>query len=87
MQSFEGQAEQRASARVAVDTLAAIAPEQAIYVADQFGIGRDDGYLEHLVQIWATANPAEATRWIEAQPDGPRTEQLRRRIELVRAQR
>ena len=87
MHSFEAEAERHASARVAVDTLAAVAPEQAIYVADQFGIGRDDGSLEHLVQLWATANLGEATRWIEAQPDGPRTEQLRRRIELVRAQR
>jgi len=78
--------EQRAGAGVAVDSLAASAPAQAIQLADQFGIGRDDGYLEHLVQIWATENLDDAERWIATQPEGPKTEQLRARIELVREQ-
>src|SRR5204862_32146 len=79
-------AERHASASTAVASLAAIAPEQAIYVADEFGIGRDDGYLEHMVQIWATENMDEASRWIDAQPAGPKTDQLRTRIEQVRQQ-
>ena len=56
--------EQRAGASSAVETLAASAPDQAIHVADQFGVGRDDGYLEHLVQIWATEDLDAAERWI-----------------------
>ena len=40
-------------------------PAQAIAVADQFGIGRDDGSLEHMVQIWATENPDEAMQWLD----------------------
>lgn len=85
MNSLE-QADRTASATIATRTLAAINPAQAIAVADQFGVGRDDGSLEHMVQIWATEKPNEAMRWIEAQPPGePRTAQLRARIEHVRS--
>jgi hypothetical protein len=77
--------ERRASATAAVESIAASAPAQAIDVADQFGIGRDNGYLEHLVQVWATENPDAAERWIATQPDDQKTAQLRARIELVRA--
>ena len=81
------QADRTASATIAMRTLAAIDPAQAIAVADQFGIGRDDGSLEHMVQIWATERPDEAMRWIEGQPPGdPRTAQLRARIEHGRLQ-
>lgn len=73
--------ERRASATIAMRTLAASDPAQAIRVADLFGVGRDDGSLEHMVQIWATENPREATRWLESQPaNDPRTAQLRARI-------
>ena len=85
MNSFE-EPERRASAAAAVDALAAAAPGQAIELADRFGIGRDDGYLEHLVQIWATEDLAAAERWIAAQPVGAGTDQLRARIERVREQ-
>lgn len=79
--------ERKAGATTAVRTLAASSPAQAIEVADRFGLGRDDGSLEHLVQIWATENPDEAARWIDSQPpNDPRTVQLRARIEQVRAQ-
>ena len=87
MKSFENTGERQASARVAVQSLAATSPGEAIDVADQFGIGRDDGSLEHLVQIWAEDDLDAATRWLESQPAGPRTEQLRARIEQVRAAR
>lgn len=80
MNSLEA-ADRRASATIAMRTLAAIEPAQAIAVADQFDIGRDDGSLEHMVQIWAAEKPDEAMRWIEGQPTGePHTEQLRARI-------
>jgi len=84
MNSLE-QADRTTCATIAMRTLAAINPAQAIAVADQFGVGRDDGSLEHMVQIWATEKPDEAMRWIEEQPPGePRTAQLRARIEQAR---
>ena len=86
MKSLESSVEQRAAAQVAVSSLAAIDPGQAIYVADQFGIGQDDGYVEHLVQIWAEEDVEGATRWLESQPAGPRTDRLRERIRQVREQ-
>jgi hypothetical protein len=64
MNSLE-QADRTASATIAMRTLAAIDPAQAIAVADQFGVGRDDGSLEHIVQIWAMEKPDEAMRWIK----------------------
>ena len=84
LKSFENEAERRASAQVAVQTLAAVAPGQAIYVADQLGVGRDDGYLEHMVQMWAEGDLDEAERWLAGQPDDARTAPLRARIEQVR---
>jgi hypothetical protein len=86
MGSLEDESEREAAATLAMRTLAATAPAEAIEVADRFGIGRNDGSLEHLVQIWATENPEEALRWVDSQPPAdPRTAQLRARIELVRA--
>jgi hypothetical protein len=87
MKSLEDEKERIRVARVAVDSLAPFAPEQAIYVADQFEVGRDDGYLEHLVQVWAEAALPEAERWLANQPDDARTARLRARIERVRDQR
>ncbi len=87
MKSLENEAERQQSAETAVASLAAIAPEQAIYVADQFGIGRDNGYLEHMVQMWAEGNINEAERWLASQPDDARTAPLRARIERVREQK
>ncbi|WP_116812190.1 hypothetical protein [Steroidobacter cummioxidans] len=79
-------ADRRTSATIATRTLAATNPAQAIAVADQFGVGRDDGSLEHMVQIWATEKPDEAMRWLEEQPPGEqRTGQLRARIEHARS--
>lgn len=87
MKSLEDVGERTHAAQVAVDSLSAIAPEQAIYVAHQFGVGLDNGYLEHLVQIWAEASLPEAERWLATQPDDPRIAPLRARIELVRDRR
>ena len=87
MGSFENEWERKASATIAMRTLAAIEPAQAIAVADQFGVGRDDGSLEHIVQIWATENLDEAVKWLETQPDNANNAKLRARIEQVREQR
>ncbi|GFE89845.1 hypothetical protein [Steroidobacter agaridevorans] len=85
MSSLE-QADRTASVIIATRALAAINPAQAITLADQFGVGSDDGSLEHIVQIWAAEKPDEAVRWIEGQPPGePRTAQLRARIEHGRS--
>jgi len=86
MGTFESEAERRAGATIAMRTLAAIEPAQAIAVADQFDVGRDDGSLEHIAQIWATEDPEAATKWLETQPDNARTAPLRARIEQVREQ-
>jgi hypothetical protein len=85
MGSLEGE-ERSASAIIAMRTLAAIEPAQAVAVADEFDVGRDDGSLEHIVQMWATENLEECARWLRTQPDNPRTVQLRARVEQVRAQ-
>ena len=87
MGSFQNEWEREASATIAMRTLAAIEPAQAVAVADQFGIGRDDGSLEHIVQIWATENFDECAKWLETQPDNAQTSQLRARVEQVRKQR
>jgi hypothetical protein len=78
--------ERRSAAYAAARAIAAAAPEQALYVAGEFDIGRDDGYLEHLIQIWATENFHGAERWLAAQPPGPRRDQLAARIDHVRRQ-
>jgi hypothetical protein len=77
--------ERRAGAAAAVDALAASAPDQAIHFADRFDIGRDDGYLEQLVHMWATEDLAAAERWLATQPDGPQTTRLRARVDRLRA--
>ncbi|MES1263659.1 MAG: hypothetical protein ABUL69_04840 [Peristeroidobacter soli] len=87
MGSIENEGERKASATVAMRTLAAIEPAQAVSVADQFGVGRDDGSLEHIVQIWATENLDASLKWLETQPDNAQTAQLRARIEHVQEQR
>jgi hypothetical protein len=84
MKMIDSETERRESATVAVAALAAVSPGQAIRLAEEFGIGRDDGYQLRLVQIWAEGDIDAATRWIEGQPPGEHTEQLRARIEQVR---
>jgi hypothetical protein len=75
------------AAAVAVRTLAAQSPEQAFAAADRFDIGRDDGSLEYIAQIWAETDPAAARRWAEAQPLDSRNAPLRVRIEQTIARR
>jgi hypothetical protein len=72
--------ERAAAARVAVRALAAISPAQAIDAADRLEVGRDDGSVEYILQIWAAESPREARRWLENQPDNSRTAQLLARL-------
>ena len=77
--------DRRAAAMVAMRTLAAQSPEQAIIVADRFDVGRDDGSLEYIVRIWAETDPDSARRWAQRQPAGSRNASLRARVEQVAA--
>jgi hypothetical protein len=70
------EAERRSSAYSAVRAIAAATPGQAIAVADQFGVGHDDGYVDWLVQGWVRENPQAVTHWLATQPDGPRKRQV-----------
>lgn len=76
--------ERRAAAYAAVRTIAPESPEQALYVANQFDIGYDDGYLAQLVERWAVDEPRRATDWLATQPDGPRKRLLAPKIENTR---
>jgi hypothetical protein len=85
MASFEEEWERKASATIAMRALAAINPAQAVALADEFDVGREDGSLEYIVQIWATEDFDGCARWLATQPDNAQTAQLRVRVEQVRA--
>jgi hypothetical protein len=62
-------------------------PGRAIEVSDVFGIGRNDGTVDHIAQLWAIQNLQAALDWTEAQPSGPQRDQILARIVAVEAQR
>lgn len=66
--------------------VAQVDPARAIGISDQFGIGRKDGTVEHMVQLWATENLQESLKWAENQLQGPRRDQLVARIATVQAE-
>jgi hypothetical protein len=80
------EAERMSAANTAVAVIASRDPPGAIELADQLGAGRNDGSLEHLVQLWAVEDPEAAWRWIQTQPEGPRSDDLRARINRARQQ-
>ena len=80
------EAERKSAANTAVGAIASRDPAGAIALADELGVGRDDGSVEHLAQLWAVEGPEGAWRWIETQPEGPRTDELRARIRQARQQ-
>lgn len=84
IKSLESEAERRDAAEAAVATLAAYTPDQAIAVAEEFGVGRQNGYLEHLAQIWAESDLPAAEAWASSQRDNPQSAPLRARIDAVR---
>jgi hypothetical protein len=85
MESLEP-AERQAAAYDAVRALAPVAPDQAIHVADAFGIGRDDGFIDKLMLVWASDNIHQVERWMATLPEGPRTDALRTTLERARRQ-
>jgi hypothetical protein len=50
-------------------------------------VGRDDGTLAHIAQLWAEEKPAAAAAWAEKQPAGSLRDAVRARIALVQAAR
>jgi hypothetical protein len=62
-------------------------PARAVLISDQFGIGRKDGTVEHIVQLWATENLQESLSWAENQLQGPQRDQLVARIATVQAEK
>jgi hypothetical protein len=56
-------ADRSAGGMAAVRTLAASSPPEAIRVADELNIGRDDGSVDHILQLWAASEPDAARRW------------------------
>jgi len=62
-------------------------PGHAIEVSDVFGIGRNDGTVEHIALLWATQNLQAALEWSEAQPPGPPRDQILARIVTVETER
>jgi hypothetical protein len=69
-----------------VSQVAQADPGHAIEVADLFGIGRNDGTVEHIAQLWAAENLKASLHWVEAQPPGAGRDQLLARIIAVQAQ-
>ena len=61
-------------------------PARAVAISDQFGIGRKDGTVEHMVQLWARENLQESLSWAENQPQDPQRDQLVARIATVQAE-
>jgi hypothetical protein len=62
-------------------------PGHAIEVSDVLGVGRNDGTVEHIAQLWANQNLQAALDWTEAQPPGPQRDQILARIVTVEADR
>jgi hypothetical protein len=67
--------------------LAASDPAAAIEISDLMDVGRDDGTLAHIAQLWAEENPSAAEAWAKKQPASPLRDDLLARIALVRAAR
>lgn len=85
LDTLDDDADRRAAATVVMRALAAQSPEQAIIAADRFGVGRDDGSLEYIVQIWAETDLESARQWAQRQVDDPRNASLRARVAQVAA--
>lgn len=62
-------------------------PGHAIEVSDVLGIGRNDGTVEHIAQLWAIQDLQAALDWTAAQPAGPQRDQVLARIVPVEAAR
>jgi hypothetical protein len=82
---LEDRTDRKSAATAIMSRLAVSDPAAAIEVAQQFDVGRDDGTLEHLTQIWAEEHPDDALSFVQAQPPGPARDRLLARLALVQA--
>ena len=78
--SLQDLGERKLAAEAATSALARSDTARAIALADRFAIGRDDGTVEHLAQLWFAENPTAALNWIKAQPAGAHRDQLMARL-------
>jgi len=85
--TLEDDGERKLAAADAVSHIAPSDPAAAIEISDLFNIGRDDGTLEHITQVWAEEHLEDALKWAEAQPSNSRRDQLLARIATVEAAR
>jgi hypothetical protein len=69
-----------------VSQIAQADPARAVETSDRFGIGRNDGTVEHIVQLWANENLRAALDWAEAQPASAQRDQVLARITSVQSQ-
>lgn len=84
--AMKDDAERDIAATEIVSEVAQADPAHAIEVSDLFGIGRDDGTVEHIAQLWAVENLRASLDWVEAQPPGAPRDQLLARIIAVQAE-
>ena len=62
-------------------------PGHAIEVSDVLGVGRNDGTVDRIAQLWAIRDLTAALDWTGAQPPGPQRDQILQRIVIVQAER
>jgi hypothetical protein len=63
--------------------IAASDPATAIEISDLMDVGRNDGSLAHIAQLWAEENPSAAAAWAAKQPPSPLRDDLLARIARV----
>jgi hypothetical protein len=85
--SLERDDERRLAAADITTQLSRSDPAAAIEVADQFDIGRNDGSVEYIAQMWAETNFDAALAWVQSQPRGAQRDPLLARIALAQAAR
>jgi hypothetical protein len=85
--TLEDDSERRLAASDAVSHVAPSDPAAAIEISDSLNIGRDDGTLEHITQVWAEEHLEDALKWAEVRPLDSRRDQLLARIAAVEATR
>jgi len=86
VEAMKDRDERLIAANEVVSQVAQTDPAQAIEVSDLFGIGRSDGTVEHIAQLWAVEDLSGALQWVQAQPGGPQRDQLFARIVAVQAE-
>jgi hypothetical protein len=73
------------AAREIVAQLGQTDASQAIEVADVFGVGRDDGTVDHIALLWAAQDLNASLQWVEAQPPGVQRDRLLARVNTIQA--